>query len=613
MISTDPICIRGGQTRPVAFQVASTFVNVRTFELQFHHTSAGVDKDAIDVELDVKFRHVWDAHKITYLHPSGIVSYAILRPPPRNNLTASGSRSSLPIVLALHGAGLEADSDVARHALDAVADLPAWTLFPSGVTPWSGDDWHTWGLADVESAVAAVPTWIQTNEWTGPNVDPSQWLVVGHSNGGQGVWYALAHRPDNIIAAAPLSGYISIPHYVPSTFWQQTENLKSMILSAAMSDSRHDLLVPANAQDIPIAIQHGSADDNVPTYHSRQMYQNLCEYDRCPAYSELANKGHWFEGIATTGFLKQFYSTHIASTPPRNPDGRPFEVVSANPRATGPKFGLQILQLSVPGRLGKIKATQKNGTQVFMTINVRSFSLKSKTFEFPITIDMQQIANSALGNKDTLYFELMNDGQWCLRRSSLGERHVSVKDSKPSPGGLDSILRTTGRFGIVSTVPALDRFALQIARNFLQYFYADAEIASSEHGLTPNVENIIILCVGKTTHVELTPGKSAKIDAGVLSIEDSSGKQWQYVADEDGLGAIFLRPHEESRLELVIWGIDVSSLAVAARLAPLLTGTGQPDFVVVRKGMLQKGVEGAIALGFFDTDWRASTATSFFS
>lgn len=50
---------------------------------------------------------------------------------------------ALPILLNLHGAGLEADSQRVRHMLDTVPDLRAWVLFPSGVTPWSADDWRT--------------------------------------------------------------------------------------------------------------------------------------------------------------------------------------------------------------------------------------------------------------------------------------------------------------------------------------------------------------------------------------------------------------------------------------------------------------------------------------
>ena len=86
-------------------------------------------------------RTVDSPHKFTYLHPSGIVSYAILRPPSTKAI-CEVTELKLPILLNLHGAGLEAGSDQVRHTLDPVPDLHAWVLFPTGVTPWSGDDWR---------------------------------------------------------------------------------------------------------------------------------------------------------------------------------------------------------------------------------------------------------------------------------------------------------------------------------------------------------------------------------------------------------------------------------------------------------------------------------------
>lgn len=75
------------------------------------------------------------------MHSGGIVSYAILRPP-SPGASHRDSLDRLPVFLNLHGAGLEADSDQVRHTLDDLPDIDAWILFPTGVTPWSADDWR---------------------------------------------------------------------------------------------------------------------------------------------------------------------------------------------------------------------------------------------------------------------------------------------------------------------------------------------------------------------------------------------------------------------------------------------------------------------------------------
>ena len=43
----------------------------------------------------------------------------------------------------------------------------------------------TWGLADVEAAIKAIPDWIKIVGWKWPSVDADKWLVSGHSNGGR--------------------------------------------------------------------------------------------------------------------------------------------------------------------------------------------------------------------------------------------------------------------------------------------------------------------------------------------------------------------------------------------------------------------------------------------
>ena len=97
-----------------------------------------------------------------------------------------------------------------------------------------------------------------------------------------------------------------------------------------------------------------------------------------------------------------------------------------------------------------------------------------------------------------------------------------------------------------------------------------------------------------------------------LEIRDALGRWRTYKDKGDGLAAVFLRSLNDERLELVVWGVDAKSLDIAARMVPMLTGTGVPDFVIADRTMLWKGVEGTLALGFFDGWWNLST-NSFFS
>jgi dipeptidyl aminopeptidase/acylaminoacyl peptidase len=297
------IFIVAGQTRPVAFDITLPDRNTSTIEYNITYKIInGTHKSTLQVSQDLKHISMYRPHKLAYLHPGGMVSYAMLRPPAKN-ATCRPGQTKLPVLLALHGAGLEADDSMVTGALDPVSDLCAWVLFPTGVTPWSGDDWHNWGFADVEAAIEAIPAWIEGANWQGPGVDINRWIVSGHSNGGQGTWYALTHRPDKILAAAPVSGYASIQKYVPYELWQPADPGRTAIISASLNSYRHDMLM-ANVHGIPIQQQHGEIDDNVPAYNSRFLAQQLYLAGANSSYNEVPQKNHWWEYGTSVQALK---------------------------------------------------------------------------------------------------------------------------------------------------------------------------------------------------------------------------------------------------------------------------------------------------------------------
>ena len=83
-----------------------------------------------------------EPQKITYLHPGGVVSYAMLRSPSGKATRHADPNTSFAVLIDLHGAGVKVDSNLIRNSFRDAPNLKAWILFPSGVTSWSGDDWR---------------------------------------------------------------------------------------------------------------------------------------------------------------------------------------------------------------------------------------------------------------------------------------------------------------------------------------------------------------------------------------------------------------------------------------------------------------------------------------
>lgn len=137
-----PLRLAPHQVRPLIFDVTLSQQSSFNFSVEIAYKTEGGNETTMTPPFGIGLteRLMLDAQKLTFLHPAGVVSYAIIRPPPASGCsTPSGG---LPVLLSLHGAGLEADSKLVREMLNAAYGVCAWMVFPTGGTPWSGDDWR---------------------------------------------------------------------------------------------------------------------------------------------------------------------------------------------------------------------------------------------------------------------------------------------------------------------------------------------------------------------------------------------------------------------------------------------------------------------------------------
>lgn len=565
-------------------------------------------------ELTIKLnqKSLTEPHKMTFLHPSGAVSYAILRPPVDLNEQRSAERA-LPLLLNLHGAGLEADSHQVRHMLDSAPDLRAWVLFPTGMSPWSGDDWHTWGFADVKAAISAIPDWMKATEWTGPGVLTNKWFISGHSNGGQGTWQILSHRPDNAIAAAAVSGYLSIQNYVPYSMWREAPSQLTAITQHAMSSFRHELLTE-NMVDVPVLVQHGSEDDNVPPFHARLMSSLLSEVGAQSDFVELAGKGHWFKDAMTTQALRDFYRRHLSTEKDVVAPPESFQIVIPSSDDMGSRWCIVVDQLESPDIFGRIDVVRhpKEDSWQLSTFNIHRFH-----FEFArcqvhppkiVVVDGYGMSlGSGLQSNPTFSLVVSAGNSWVTE--DIGDWKSLQQRSGRQRGALDAIMRTNGAFSITTYSDDVFDLALQISRNFYQYFGADSAIVGREDDRVAGRGNVVTLAIGDDTPTGLLESFPIKVSKAGVEIHQLGRPKAQLIPAETGTGAIFLRPLEDERLELVVWGADKEGLKQVLRLVPTLTGVGQADFVVLSRKSGWLGHAGALAMGFFDFEWNISKAS----
>jgi len=243
-----------------------------------------------------------------------------------------------------------------------------------------------------------------------------------------------ACRSDKIIAAAPLSGYLSIPAYVPYHMWHEADPRKSAIVLAAMNSYKHELLAP-NVRGTPVLQQHGRDDDNVPVYHSRRMHQLIAEEDWLTEYWEIPDRGHWWEGVMTDHGLPEFLTHHLNDKPVIPALPGKFSLVVANPADMGPRGGIVVDQLEEPDRyhpcivsveasltchcrIGRIDVEMQGSTWILTTSNIRRWHFdesRSNTSEYPARVIVDEHVVSYPADWDPSSTVLLADnGSWMV-------------------------------------------------------------------------------------------------------------------------------------------------------------------------------------------------------
>lgn len=144
--------------------------------------------------------------------------------------------------------------------------------------------------------------------------------------------------------------------------------------------------------------QHGSADDNVPAFHSRRMNQLISQKngDAPHQYVELKGKNHWFDGVMTTAPLLEFYGILGREADwaklPQN-----FTIVIANPADMCSRGGLLVDQLNNPDQFGRIEVERcpESATWVLRTSNILRFHFiadkESDISPYKIVIDRSSL------------------------------------------------------------------------------------------------------------------------------------------------------------------------------------------------------------------------------
>ncbi|KNC98636.1 uncharacterized protein SPPG_06318 [Spizellomyces punctatus DAOM BR117] len=577
-------------------------------------------------------RRQWsDVYKITFLDYDFSVHYAMARPPKK---ACADRQTKCPIVLALHGAGVEASSEFWTNAYRQQEN--AWVLYPTGRTPW-GFDWHGPSFRNIEYALDALHLLpgVPAEKQKSLAINRNKLIYAGHSNGAQGAWWLASHFPDKALAAVPASGYMKIQFYAPY-FMRVGDSYADPLLRGILDASiaEHDIdLYAANMGGLPVLARHGALDDNVPPLHSRRLIRLGNEWNRNPIswdLSEIPAQGHWFEGVANDNTMQEFIDKHLNITadpelsPPPLPEA--FSLNTLNPASTGSKGGIRILQLEVPFRLGTIRVHRVQNQWHLNTSNIRRFGFVRDPRQEGIeswSVDGTDF-NKPPSVSGPSYARLDPDSSWKEENDLLWisqERHPSTY------GPISSALNHPFII-VVPSNPAqnedLYREAAQhIALSWYIYSRGVTQIVRDIDVLDGIAARYNLIVLGGPADNAYTRRRENEGGANMVKFRPAGGFQIDKRKYESpGTGIIFLAPSPiRTRVAVFIAGTDKDGILRAAWSLPFRTGLQIPDYLVVGDeygdphtgwtardgapfgGAGTKGAGGVLAAGYWNNTW----------
>ncbi|RXW24865.1 hypothetical protein EST38_g947 [Candolleomyces aberdarensis] len=506
-----------GQTRIIPLELRqSSPIRVASLEITLSVESEASTSTQLRVSLPLRQLPGWTpGSRITikasffYAHSNPTI-FAVLPP----QLPHEGART-LPI-LALRkyietltfcqridppkdGAGV----DIHEHDFWAEA-MPkndfSWIIMPAGRTTW-GLDWHGPSTQEAWGTVSALSGILQVNGAWRNQAFPSDSKVVliGHSNGGQGVWHMSTHFPDRVAAAVPAAAYIKSQAYVPLTharFAHYMDPMLRAIVESSLTPDDNDLHL-SNIVHIPLLAVHGGADGNVPAWHSRELVNILRTHEGNASLKEDPGQDHWYNTVLKNQDVQQFLDNHVRTDDERAVPPS-FTLTVSNPSEVGSLHGWRIHSLHISGRLGSLRVDAPgDGIVRVSTNNVESFSLQDESVISGIkelTIGSQTFSRSHFTQFPVLFH--LASGGWAA--TSDGSFSPSV------PTRLQAILSTAGPINIAYDGAQAFSLAKRLAHDLHLYHRLDSELTSegdnSPH--TPSAGNSVVIGTLKSTSVQ---------------------------------------------------------------------------------------------------------------
>jgi pimeloyl-ACP methyl ester carboxylesterase len=567
-------------------------------------------------------------YKYTFLDIDHSTQYAVVIPPRHPcNVQPNSTVTRCSILLSLHGAGVDANSDAWKASY--IPQNYSWVLLPTNrgifgfdwqgpgrVNVWKGVEWFV-------SALPGVPPSLKKSY----NADAWRIIYTGHSMGGHGCWVVATHYPDRALAVAPAAGWIKMQFYIP--FFTRvglslSHPFLNGLMEASVAEYDTDMYSP-NLLGIPLLVRMGALDDNVPPFHLKRMARVVDQLSGHPNYvqiSEVAGQGHWWWGVTDDATMQSFFNQHNVDRLPTLPLS--FTIVTHHPNSFEGRAGIKILQFEIPYRVATIRINRNlsSGSWSLKTMNVRRFGFYSvPTLDFPLSLTIDGQPFERPPRLPEFHFCKL-DQSWTICKGDtwqLTERNPSNYGpvAQVMEGRITIVYGTQNSSGF--DVENCRRRAVYIANQlFYQGWFIVTIIPDTEFNTEHERTNIILLGSPAVNSVTNTI-KNTTLFPVKYANDGRAFKIGNVLFDGPNTGTVFVSPNvfiseqtsydsrsavSSSRLIVVFSGVDERGFNIVTQLFPVKSDITIPDYMVVGADFSAQGQSGVLAAGFWNNFWQ---------
>lgn len=507
----------------------------------------------------------------------------------------SADKTNAALFLSVHGAGVEAIGQArAYRPKDWGTLITATNRRPRGF------NWEDWGRLD---ALEVLNIGKQSFK-----PDPLKVYLTGHSMGGHGTWFLGATYADQWAAIAPCAGYPTLKEYgshdgkIPDSTSSVVE--QTLLRAGNQSDV---VKLAQNYKPLGVYIFHGDSDRVVSVNYARQMRKVLGEFHADFAYNEYPGGSHWFgDHSVDWDPLFSFFKSH---TRPVDSAVNNIDFKTSSPGISSTYRWATIYQQLQPLNFSRVQLSrnlqsrQINGT----TENIKILKLALNQFVQGTKISIQLDSLNALSyttqsNADSIYLE-KKEAAWAFTKAPDVREKGPHRYGTLKEGFNNQMVFVYGTKGSKTENEWAFNKARLDAENWYYRGNGAVDIITDKEYTTGKYAGRGVVLFGNAETNSAWAGLLS--DAPITVTRNgivAAGKNWQ----GDDLGAYFVWPLKTNAKAsvAVVAGTGLKGLNAVNANQYFAGGSGFPDYMIFRLGMLKSGVEGVETAGFFSNQWQ---------